>query len=49
MIEEYVVLLDEQDKFFGILEKYVVYMFNMFLYLVFFCWLFNEDGQLLVI
>lgn len=48
MTEEHVVLLDEQDKPSGTLEKYAAHTLNTPLHLAFSCWLFNEDGQLLV-
>ncbi len=48
MTEEHVVLLDEQDKPSGTLEKFAAHTLNTPLHLAFSCWLFNEDGQLLV-
>lgn len=48
MTEEHVVLLDEQDKPSGTLEKYAAHTLNTPLHLAFSCWLFNEEGQLLV-
>ncbi|HCC0889041.1 TPA: isopentenyl-diphosphate Delta-isomerase [Salmonella enterica] len=48
MTEEHVVLLDEQDKPSGTLEKYAAHTANTPLHLAFSCWLFNEGGQLLV-
>lgn len=48
MTEEHVVLLDEQDKPSGTLEKYAAHTLNTPLHLAFSCWLFNKDGQLLV-
>ena len=48
MAGEHVILLDEQDKPSGMLEKYAAHTLNTPLHLAFSCWLFNEKGQLLV-
>ncbi|HHG8773665.1 TPA: isopentenyl-diphosphate Delta-isomerase [Raoultella planticola] len=48
MTGEHVILLDEQDKPAGMLEKYAAHTLNTPLHLAFSCWLFNQRGQLLV-
>ncbi|SQI98017.1 isopentenyl-diphosphate delta-isomerase [Klebsiella oxytoca] len=48
MAGEHVILLDEQDKPTGMLEKYAAHTLNTPLHLAFSSWLFNEQGQLLV-
>ncbi|PJF12557.1 isopentenyl-diphosphate Delta-isomerase [Raoultella ornithinolytica] len=48
MTGEHVILLDEQDKPVGRLEKYAAHTLNTPLHLAFSCWLFNDRGQLLV-
>ena len=48
MTGEHVILLDEQDKPVGRLEKYAAHTLNTPLHLAFSCWLFNDHGQLLV-
>lgn len=48
MAGEHVILLDEQDKPTGMLEKYAAHTLDTPLHLAFSCWLFNEQGQLLV-
>lgn len=48
MAGEHVVLLDEQDIPSGILEKYAAHTHNTPLHLAFSCWIFNDQGQLLV-
>ena len=48
MAGEHVILLDEQNKPSGMLEKYVAHTFNTPLHLAFSCWIFNDQGQLLV-
>lgn len=48
MTGEHVILLDEQDKPAGMLEKYAAHTFDTPLHLAFSCWLFDERGQLLV-
>jgi hypothetical protein len=47
MAGEHVILLDEQDKPTGMLEKYAAHTSTP-LHLAFSSWLFNEQGQLLV-
>ncbi|MBD3702998.1 NUDIX domain-containing protein [Klebsiella pneumoniae] len=41
-------MLDEQDQPAGMLEKYAAHTFDTPLHLAFSCWLFNQQGQLLV-
>ena len=48
MAGEHVILLDEQDQPAGMLEKYAAHTFDTPLHLAFSCWLFNQQGQLLV-
>ena len=48
MAGEHVILLDEQDKPTGMLEKYAAHTLDTPLHLAFSCWLFNEQGQFLV-
>ncbi|WP_404680797.1 isopentenyl-diphosphate Delta-isomerase [Raoultella terrigena] len=48
MTGEHVILLDEQDKPAGMLEKYAAHTFDTPLHLAFSCWLFDARGQLLV-
>ena len=48
MAGEHVILLDKQDKPSGMLEKYAAHTLDTPLHLAFSCWLFNEQGQLLV-
>ncbi|BBV29350.1 MULTISPECIES: isopentenyl-diphosphate Delta-isomerase [Citrobacter] len=48
MAGEHVILLDEQNKPSGMLEKYAAHTFNTPLHLAFSCWIFNDQGQLLV-
>lgn len=48
MRQEHVILLDEQDKPSGMLEKYTAHTLDTPLHLAFSCWLFNEHSQLLV-
>lgn len=48
MAGEHVILLDEQDKPTGMLEKYAAHTLDTPLHLAFSCWLFNAQGQLLV-
>lgn len=45
MRQEHVILLDEQDKPSGMLEKYTAHTLDTPLHLAFSCWLFNEPGQ----
>ena len=45
MAGEHVILLDEQDKPTGMLEKYAAHTLDTPLHLAFSCWLFNEQGQ----
>lgn len=48
MRQEHIILLDEQDRPSGTLEKYAGHTLNTPLHLAFSCWLFNTQGQLLV-
>gem|GEM_PF-6823107 len=48
MAGEHVILLDEQDKPTGMLEKYAAHTLNTPLHLAFSSWLFNEQGQRLI-
>ena len=48
MTGEHVILLDEQDKPVGMQEKYAAHTLNTPLHLAFSCWLFDQQGQLLV-
>ena len=48
MAGEHVILLDEQDKPTGMLEKYAAHTLDTPLHLAFSCWLFNQQGQFLV-
>ncbi|HFZ8996987.1 TPA: isopentenyl-diphosphate Delta-isomerase [Citrobacter freundii] len=45
---EHVVLLDALDNPSGTLEKYAAHTRNTPLHLAFSCWLFNDQGQLLI-
>lgn len=48
MTREHVILLDEHDQPCGILDKYAAHTLSTPLHLAFSCWLFNEQGQLLI-
>ena len=48
MAGEHVIWLDEQNKPSGMLEKNASHTFNSPLHLAFSCWIFNDQGQLLV-
>lgn len=48
MRQEHIIILDEQDRPSGTLEKYAGHTLNTPLHLAFSCWLFNTQGQLLV-
>ncbi len=48
MRQEHVILLNEQDQPCGTLEKYAAHTATTPLHSAFSCWIFNEQGQLLV-
>lgn len=48
MRQEHVILLNEQDQPCGTLEKYAAHTATTPLHSAFSCWLFNDQGQLLV-
>ena len=48
MRQEHVILLNEQDQPCGTLEKYTSHTAATLLHSAFSCWIFNEQGQLLV-